>query len=266
MKILIIGDPHGSLKAKKVLLKKVDLILITGDIGKADLARKFAFENIKRRKQGLSELKETSKHNKEVHMEIHTSTINLLKYLSKYAPVYTIQGNVGISTLSGVKKDEKKYGLKLPCTRVKIDKMKEVDIIKNKLRILNGLRIGFLEYFVDTNWIQDFKPGDYMKSLKKAKKQTDKAKKILKRFGEVDILLCHQPPYGILDKVTFKGAPKHWLGKHAGSKAILEYIRKYQPKYVFCGHIHEAKGKKKIGKTEVYNVGCCGDYVLIDIE
>jgi hypothetical protein len=24
---------------------------------------------------------------------------------------------------------------------------------------------------------------------------------------------------------------------------FLDYVKKYQPKYVFCGHIHEAKGK-----------------------
>ncbi|MFQ5531940.1 MAG: hypothetical protein ACE5ES_04955 [Candidatus Nanoarchaeia archaeon] len=78
--------------------------------------------------------------------------------------------------------------------------------------------------------------------------------------------MCHQPPFGYLDKVSGKfGAPKHWRGKHAGSKVILDYIKKHQPKYVFCGHIHEGKGKTKIGKSIVYNVGFNGDYVVIDI-
>ncbi len=56
MKILVIGDPHGILKVKKTYLKKADLILITGDIGKADLMRKMAFENIERKKKCLSEI------------------------------------------------------------------------------------------------------------------------------------------------------------------------------------------------------------------
>ena len=79
----------------------------------------------------------------------------------------------------------------------------------------------------------------------------------------MDILICHQPPYGFLDKVSGKyGAPKKWVGKHAGSKVILNYIKKYQPKYVFCGHIHEGEGKVKIGKTEVYNLGVAGHKII----
>ena len=98
--------------------------------------------------------------------------------------------------------------------------------------------------------------------MKKAKKETDKAKRILKRFKNIDILICHQPPYGILDKVTWKEAPKHYQGKHAGSKAILNFIQREQPPYVFCGHIHEEKGMRKIGKSEVYNLGVAGHKIL----
>ncbi len=249
MKILVIGDPHGSEKICKLEkeLEKADLVLLTGDVGKADLARKFAFENFERVKKGLKKKKPTKREQKLIEKEIYGSTIHLLKYLSKFAPVYTIQGNVGME-----------YS--------KVNKMRNVHLVKNRVRNINGLRVGFLEYFVDTNWVQDFRPGDYMKSLKKAKRQTDKAKGILKRFGEVDILICHQPPYKVLDKVTNPDAPKSYIGKHAGSKAILDYIKRKQPKYVFCGHIHEGKGRRKIGRTEVYNVGCCGDYIMIDIQ
>jgi len=97
-----------------------------------------------------------------------------------------------------------------------------------------------------------------------AKKQTEKAKKVLNRFVGIDILVCHQPPYGSLDKVTSEFAPSHWKGKHAGSRAILNYIKSRQPKYVFCGHIHEGEGMKKIGRTMVYNLGVAG-YRIIDI-
>ena len=141
--------------------------------------------------------------------------------------------------------------------------MKKFSLVRNRVRRINSLKIGFLEYFVDTNWVESFKPGDYNKKLKKARKQTSKAKKILKNFGKVDILVCHQPPYGYLDKVSSKyNPPKNWIGKHAGSKVILEYIKEFQPKYVFCGHIHEGEGMKKIGKTEVYNLGIAGHKVV----
>lgn len=263
MKIVAIGDPHGDLeKIRKISIDDVDLILLTGDIGKADFVRQRSFENIKRKKEGLPELKYVPKEKREEHMEIYNSTLNLLRYLSKKSSVFAIEGNVGVSTLSETKKENKKYNLHLPSTMEAIKEMKNVYLVKNKLRTFNGLRIGFLEYFVDTCWVKEFKPKDYDKSMNRAKKQTEKAKKFLKNFGSLDILVCHQPPYGYLDKVNFPGVPESWKEKHAGSKVILDYIKKYQPKYVFCGHIHEGEGKVKIGKTEVYNLGAAGHKII----
>ncbi len=266
MKILVIGDPHGDLtKLKRIPKKGPDLILLTGDIGKADLARKRAFENFERKKRGLEELEDDSKYIKNVYAEIHNSTLRVLRYLSKFAPVYTIQGNVGIPTLSQVRKDNEKYGLNLTSTYEQMKLMKNVNLIKNRLRIIEGVRIGFLEYFIDTCWVKEFKPPEYKKNIKNAREETNKAKRVLNRFRNLDILICHQPPYRILDKVTWKEAPKNYQGKHAGSKVILDYIKRTQPQYVFCGHIHEGEGKVKIGKTEVYKLGIAG-YRLIKIQ
>jgi len=266
MKVLVIGDPHGKLPLK--LPKKVDLILITGDIGKADLARKHSFLNSERRKKDLPKKEYTPKQERLAYMEIYNSTLQILKRLSKIAPVYSILGNVGTRTDYGMKKDEKKLGIKLPYLRLNMNNIKNFHLVRNSIRNINGLKIGFLEYFLDIGWVREFKPGDYKKSLRKAKKETDKAKKILRWFvkQKIDILLCHQPPYDVLDKVTWKEAPKHYLGKHAGSKVILNFIKEYEPKYVFCGHIHEGKGKKKIGKTIVINAGVSGDYLLLNIN
>jgi len=171
-------------------------------------------------------------------------------------------GNIENSN-SETRKESKDIGEKLPFLYNDLKKMKNVRIINNRIANFRGLRIGGLEYFIDVNWIREFKPEDYSKKLKSAKKQSEKAKKILKWFDEIDILVCHQPPYGILDKVG-KIAPKHWQDKHAGSRVILDYIRKYQPKYVFCGHIHEGEGMKKIGRTKVYNLGFAG-YKVIEL-
>lgn len=266
MKILAVGDPHGSEKIKKIQIKNVDLILITGDFGKADLARKRFFENIKRKKEGLPELEYNKKFQKSVYKEIYDSSVYVLKYFTKFAPTYSILGNVGTGMIykKYIKIDEKKYGVKIPNLRKGMNKIKRLYFVRNTLRNIKGLKIGFLEWFTDTNWVQDFKPSDYKKEMKIAKRETEHAKKILKNFGKkLDILICHQPPYGFLDKVSGKyGAPKHFIGKHAGSKTILDYIRKYQPKYVFCGHIHEGEGKARIGKTEVYNLGVCGHKII----
>ena len=131
-----------------------------------------------------------------------------------------------------------------------MNKIKDFYFVRNRIRNSSGLRIGFLEYFNDSCWYKEYNNKD-KKKIAKAKKETAKAKRILGNFKKVDILVCHQPPYGYLDKTNHPSAPKEWKGKHAGSKVILHYIKKYQPKYVFCGHIHESEGKVKIGKTEV---------------
>lgn len=263
MKILAIGDPHGSLdKLKNIPSKNIDLILLTGDIGKADLARKQYFRNQERAKQGLPKLKETVEEATAIHREIHESTLNVLRYLSTIAPVYAIQGNVGISGKSDVKKIYSKFGVTVPSTIEEIELLNNVYITKNVLRRVNDYRIGFLEYFIDTSWVKEFRPAKYRKKMLLARKETKKANRISERFKRVDILVCHQPPYGYLDAVNFPGAPESWQGKHAGSKAILDYVKKYQPKYVFCGHIHEGEGYAKIGKTQAYNLGVAGHKII----
>jgi len=267
MRICVIGDPHGNLeKIKNIPLKDIDLILLTGDLGKADLARKRFFENEERRREGADELEEDAEYAEKSWSEIHYSAIGMLKYLSKYAPVYTILGNVGTNMLKSSvhRKEEEKYNIKLPNFGEDIKKLKDIYLVKNRLRNLSGLRVGFLEYFLDNCWIKEFSETD-KKRIIKAKKETEKAKRVLKGFGfGLDILICHQPPYRILDKINFPGSPKHHQGKHAGSKVILDYIKSHQPKYVFCGHIHEAEGKVKIGKTQVYNLGVAG-YKVVEI-
>ena len=264
MKICAIGDPHGDMKKiKKIPLSKNDLILITGDVGKADFARNRFFENIKRKDKGLDELEYTAKDNKTAYMEIHNSSIDVWKYTSKFAPTYSILGNVGMNMIydSNVRKDEKKYGLKLPSLRQNMNKINDFYFVRNGVRNIGGLRIGFLEYFNDICWHKEYNNKD-KKKIAKARKQTAKAKHILKNFKNLDILVCHQPPYGYLDETNHPSAPKEWKGKHAGSKVILDYIKKEQPKHVFCGHIHESEGEAKIGKSLVYNLGVAGHKII----
>jgi len=76
----------------------------------------------------------------------------------------------------------------------------------------------------------------------------------------VDILVTHSPPRDCLDTAMF--------GMHAGSTAIRKYIETYQPVFVFCGHVHEARGQEHIGTTTVVNPGPLkeGYYAEVDVE
>lgn len=263
MRICAIGDPHGSLdKVKQVPLSDVDLILLTGDLGSANLMRRMAFDNIERKKRGLDKIEYSVDQKKKAFMEAYNSTMKLINYLRRFANVFTIFGNVESSNYD-TKKQSQKIGVALPYLSNDLNALPGVRVINNRVVNFGGIRIGGLKYFVDTNWVREFKPFDYKKRLAKAKRETDKAKRVLQWFNFLDILVCHQPPYGVLDKVTANFAPKHWRGRHAGSKLILRYIKSKSPKYVFCGHIHESQGMKKVGETEVYNLGV-GGYKIVE--
>lgn len=263
VRICVIGDPHGDLDKLGRVPRNVDFYLLTGDLGKSDLMRKIAFERAEAKSKGLPEKLISPREEKRAHLEAFNSTIEVLEYLQKFAPVYTIYGNVE-QTDSETKKLSKKIGLALPLLGEEIKTFDEVTAVHNRRLDLNYLRVGFLDYFIDESWVKEFKPEDYARRLAKAKKQSEKARRTLDKFGDLDILVCHQPPYGILDQVSFKAAPKEWLGKHAGSKEVLRYIKRKQPLYVFCGHIHEGRGRAKIGNTEVYNLGQ-GEFKLINL-
>ena len=43
--------------------------------------------------------------------------------------------------------------------------------------------------------------------------------------------------------------------EHVGSTAVREFIDLYQPDICVTGHIHEAKGEDRIGRTHVLNPG-----------
>ena len=61
-----------------------------------------------RERKGLKKLKKDEKQREKIYLEIHNSTIGVLKYLSKYSPVYTIQGNVGILYANNVREYRKR--------------------------------------------------------------------------------------------------------------------------------------------------------------
>ena len=106
------GDPHGDLgRVKRIPVKNTDLILLAGDLGKADLMRQVAFENIERKKKGLKKIFHPSKE-KKTFMEAYSSSVEIVKYLKKFAPVFTIYGNVESSN-TNTRKEFKEIGLPL---------------------------------------------------------------------------------------------------------------------------------------------------------
>ncbi len=56
----------------------------------------------------------------------------------------------------------------------------------------------------------------------------DEAAQDLQNFPQLDILLLHAAPYGLLD------TPGDEV--HTGSQAVRQYVDTRPPKYIFCGH------------------------------
>ncbi|MEO0216663.1 MAG: metallophosphoesterase [candidate division WOR-3 bacterium] len=68
------------------------------------------------------------------------------------------------------------------------------------------------------------------------------------KTDSIKILVSHSPPLGTSTDRTM-------LGIHAGNGVIRKFITDYQPDLCLCGHIHEARGTDKIGKTIIINPG-----------
>ena len=81
------------------------------------------------------------------------------------------------------------------------------------------------------------------------------------RAARVTVFVPHAPPHkSMLDAI--------FLGKHVGSTAVREFIQKRQPHIVVCGHIHEARGIDRIGRSEIVNCGAAslGSYAVIALD
>lgn len=68
---------------------------------------------------------------------------------------------------------------------------------------------------------------------------------------DVDIFLTHGPVYGFVDKVR--------SGNSVGSREMRSAVLKKKPKYVVCGHIHEAHGIEEYFGTTFVNAAICNE-------
>jgi len=88
-------------------------------------------------------------------------------------------------------------------------------------------------------------------------------RKLFKEAGSPSktILLTHSPPKNTPLDLTHSGI-------HVGSDAVRKIIEEEQPLLQLCGHVHEAGGETKLGKTKCVNIGPLryGVASIIEIE
>jgi Icc-related predicted phosphoesterase len=69
--------------------------------------------------------------------------------------------------------------------------------------------------------------------------------------GEVDVLCAHIPP--AVPELLFDTVAQRM---ERGSEALLDAVRRTQPRYVLFGHVHQPLARRlRIGRTECINVG-----------
>lgn len=72
------------------------------------------------------------------------------------------------------------------------------------------------------------------------------------------IMVCHTPPRDTTTDIVRSGL-------HVGSSVVRDFIVQYKPDVCISGHIHESRGKDKIGDTVVLNAGMFRDGWYIDV-
>jgi Icc-related predicted phosphoesterase len=76
------------------------------------------------------------------------------------------------------------------------------------------------------------------------------AKKV-DELGPVDVLFSHIPP--AVPGLTYDVLARRF---EVGSQALLDYVRREQPRYHLFGHVHQPlAARTRIGRTECVNVG-----------
>jgi Icc-related predicted phosphoesterase len=74
------------------------------------------------------------------------------------------------------------------------------------------------------------------------------------------ILVSHVPPKNTKVDMAY-------IGGHAGSLCIRQFVSEHKPIAVFCGHIHEGRGLDNIGDSVIVNPGAgrSGYYALVEL-
>lgn len=265
MRILAIGDLHGKFPKKLnkdfIRKNKIDIIISPGDLG-SDKTSKYVFKYWKqqreRERQDANVPRDIVGHKKWDNLILQEvkSSIKIIKRLSSLGvPLYFVYGNGDTSEKAWY--FDKNYPSMEQCD---VDGIKGATFLEMSSRKIDGYEIfGFgCRFTVNIRTKKHYK-----KIRNREKKRLDSF--FRKRDASKVILLTHETPYMIFDKILYKGSPRY--GQHVGDDILKEAIKKYQPALHICGHMHEYQGRKNINKTAVIipGYGKEGKVAIIDL-
>lgn len=90
--------------------------------------------------------------------------------------------------------------------------------------------------------------------------ETRRLKRLATMVNSRSIVVAHPPPWGVQDRVAGR-----W---HAGSRGLRRLVERASPAVLICGHIHEAAGIGRLGRTLVVNcaLGKRGQGAIINYD
>jgi len=272
MRILAIGDFHGKFQKKWVDLikkEKIDLVVSNGDYFPFSY-RKIWFKYCYRTDTQLWDIVGKKKVKEWILKDLKSGESAIKKLNKVPVPVITVIGNLDYTRIVDV------MDFNLYKNRTAKWKWYEQDFFVPIIKKCKNIKRFDYKYvrFGDIVFIGAY-GGTFPGKVRSGayKKHRKKLENLFKKFKEENkkrrvIFVSHNMPYNTrLDKITSKKAPEEVKGKHYGSKLIRRIIDRYQPVLHIGGHIHEGRGKQKLGKTLVINPGAAheGQAAIIDI-
>jgi len=294
MKILVVGDLHG--EKPVIITRDFDCIVCVGDFcddKKISKLYKAWFSYIRDNSEDILDIDEfflskgyNEKKFAKLDAESFKSGKKILKYLSGFGrPVFLVPGNwdqsYGETKIKDINKNDYNY------FKAWLDKFNN-DGINPKL--IKGLRnvfdcsfemhnfcgVNFIGYGVSSsseNPLDSEDVGVYnKKELTKLKGAYNKIlDRLITSYGDRKnkmpcVFISHNVPYNTkLDVIKDKDSYLH--KKHMGSSVSRAFCLKIKPVLCLAGHIHEGKGRCKLGNTMVVNPGYGKEsQVLIDFD
>ncbi len=283
MKILAIGDFHGKFpkKFERIIKKeKIDLVVSLGDYPPFHY-RKLWFKHCYGKDKELWEFIGKKKHKKLVMEDVRRAEV-ALKVLNKLpVPVYTVLGNIDYPP-----DDVSDFWDKKKKRISKWDRKEPFLSILKKYKNIKRFDYSYLKFqdYIFVGMRGHSFPGRVKsKAFRKHKAKLDKLFRKFKKENKEGkiIFVSHNIAHDTkLDRISLKALKtalkgfygrkikKKKLKRHYGSKMARRIINSYQPVLHIGGHIHEAFGKDKIGKTTLVNPGAAheGKATIIELD
>jgi len=267
MKILAIGDFQGVFPSKlknKIKKEEFDLIVGVGDYGGIKEWRPWIINDLARAKRGMPRISPQDFFGKKKFKELLKKDFeagkNVLKDINKLNKKGVIVFGNGDDEWYSYPFGEKIINVKKR-NRSIVKRLSNLKNITYGFTKLKGISfIGFGGYMdIDAYFSKkDFKESEDEQLIKRRKLRRERSKKklesLIKKTNAPMIFVFHYPPKEVFDIIRDK-KDNPMNGKSAGIKFFAEAIKKYEPLLVFCGHMHEYQGMKKLHGAPVINPG-----------